>query len=85
VPRIEIDDAKQIRVVASTDTPEAKTKAFERIKQLGSQAGLDRIDKAVNRIHLDGKRATDDENVLGVRLPKLLAKVKSCVPFSRRL
>jgi hypothetical protein len=52
IPRIEIDDAKQIRVVEAKKLPEDTSKALKRIEQLGGKAHLDRDGKALVRIHL---------------------------------
>ena len=72
VPRIEIDDAQQIRLVEAAEPSEATTKALKRIEQLGGKAGLDRTGNSIDRIHLGGTKADDDDLVLLGALPELL-------------
>ncbi len=61
IPRIEIDDAKQIRIVEPKAAPEETVRALKRIEQLGGKAGLNASDQAIVRVHLGATKAADED------------------------
>src|SRR5262245_37141113 len=64
IPRIEIDEAKQISIVQPKDLPEEVMKTLKRIEQLGGKASLSPDEKLIVRIHLGGTEADDKDLVL---------------------
>ena len=64
IPRIEIDDAKQIQVVPSKDLPKEMSRLLQRIEELGGKSTLGPDDKAFVRIQLGGTKANDGDLVL---------------------
>ncbi len=78
VPRIEIDDAKQIQVVEKMGDA---APALKRIEQLGGRATLDQTGKTIVRVQLGGRMADDNDLIMLGGLADLvelsLAKTKS--------
>ena len=64
VPRIEIDDARQIRIVPAKELPKDSSRLLKRIEELGGKAAFGPGDKDIFRIHLGGTQAVDDDLVL---------------------